>query len=82
MFFVLFADAVTVRGLIVPFSQSLTGEAANALRGTKMLAGDAVFTACGAAVVACAITGHRQWKRLKCKKTDSCGDLPPQSPIP
>ena len=61
---------------------ALIGEAANALRGTQMLAGDAVFTACGAAVVACAIAGHRQWKRLKCKKTDSCGDLPPQPPIP
>ena len=61
---------------------ALIGEAANALRETQMPAGDAVFTACGAAVVACAIAGHRQWKRLKCKKTDSCGDLPPQSPIP
>ena len=49
---------------------ALIGEAVNALRGAALLPGDAVFAACAAVLVACAIACHRQWKRLKCIKTE------------
>ncbi len=49
---------------------ALVGEGVNALRGAVMLPGDAVFAACAAVIVACAIACHRQWKRLKCKKAE------------
>ena len=49
---------------------ALVGEAVIALHGTQMLPGDAVFAACAAVMVACAILCHRQWKRLRCKEAE------------
>lgn len=70
------ADQVENRGPACSFftillsAIALIGEAVNALRGAVMLPGDAVFAACAAVIVACAIACHRQWKRLKCKKAE------------
>ena len=52
-------------------SVALAGEGVNALRGSEMLPGDAVFAVCAAALIACAVVCHRQWKYLKCRKTEA-----------
>jgi hypothetical protein len=49
---------------------ALAGEGVNALRGAEMLPGDGVFAACAAVIAACGIFCHRQWKRLKCMKSE------------
>ena len=49
---------------------ALAGEGVNALRGAELLPGDGVFAACAAVLVACAVVGHRQWKRLRCREAE------------
>ncbi|MBQ3479788.1 MAG: hypothetical protein IJH25_16660, partial [Clostridia bacterium] len=49
---------------------ALAGEGVNVLRGAELLPGDGIFAACAAALVACAVVCHRQWKRLKCIKAE------------
>ena len=47
---------------------ALIGEGVNALRGAALSAGDAVFIAGAALLMACGIACHRQWKRLRCRE--------------
>lgn len=47
---------------------ALAGEGINALRGVELLPGDAIFCGGAAALFACALVCHRQWKRLKCRE--------------
>ena len=69
-----FADRLENRGPACSFftallgAVALAGEAVNALRG-GLLPGDAAFAAGAAALVACGVACHRQWRDLKCEKT-------------
>ena len=47
------------------------GEAAGALRGAALMRGDAVFSLGCAALFACGLACHGQWKRLKCRACDA-----------
>ena len=43
----------------------LLGEGVNLLRGLALLPGDGLFSLGAAALMACALTAHRQWKALQ-----------------